>query len=385
MVNLRWPSNPLELPQKENPMKYVGIDLHKKTIALCVVNKDRKVLARKQFLCLDVTGIIAFFRGLGEFQFVVEATATYEWLVQLLEPLAADWVLAHPGKMRVIAETAKKTDKLDAQTLAEFLALAMIPKAYRPTARQREHRVLVRHRVECRQRISRLKCQIRHLAATYNADHRDLFQADKLQELRQRSDLTGADRFLLDERLSNYEHALQRLAAAKAEVRRFARLGSPAEQKEREILLSAPGVGEVVSEVVLAELGDVNRFGSIKEATSYAGLVPAKRESAGKGKELGITKKGSRLLRWAMVEGAWQAVRHSARWRQVFDRLKRRRGAKRAIVAVARRLLGVLASMLKAGERYRPTLAELKEREAKAEKRQTKRRAAPKAKEAAAV
>jgi hypothetical protein len=50
----------------------------------------------------------------------------------------------------VIAETAKKTDKLDAQTLAEFLALGMIPKAYRPTARQREHRVLVRHRVECR-------------------------------------------------------------------------------------------------------------------------------------------------------------------------------------------------------------------------------------------
>jgi transposase len=71
----------------------------------------------------------------------------------------------------------------------------------------------------------------------------------------------------------------------------------------------------VVSEVVLAELGDGDRFGSLKEATAYAGLVPGKRDSDGKGKELGITKKGSRLLRWAMVEAAWVAVSHSARWR----------------------------------------------------------------------
>src|SRR5271169_3754072 len=116
-------------------MKYVGIDLHKKTIVICVVDKARKVLARKKFLCVDVENITDWFAKLGAFRFVVEATATYEWLVQLLEPLAAGWVLAHPGKMRVIAETAKKTDKLDAQTLAEFLALGMIPKAYRPTAR----------------------------------------------------------------------------------------------------------------------------------------------------------------------------------------------------------------------------------------------------------
>ena len=144
-------------------------------------------------------------------------------------------------------------------------------------------------------------------------------------------------------------------------------------------------MGEVVSEVVLAELGDVDRFGSIKEATAYAGLVPGKRESAGKGKELGITKKGSRLLRWAMVEAAWQAVRNSAQWRNVYDRLKRRRGAKRAIIAVARRLLGMLTSMLKAESRYRATLAELKEREAKAEKRKSRRPAAKKVKEAAVV
>ncbi len=140
-------------------MKYVGIDLHKKTIALCVVNKDRKVLDRQRFLCVNSKCIKAYFEQLGSFEFVVEADGdSYEWLVQCwIEPLAESWVLAHPSKMRVIAESTKKTDKLDAQILAEFLALGMVPRAYRPTVRQREHRVLVRHRVQCRQRVSRLE------------------------------------------------------------------------------------------------------------------------------------------------------------------------------------------------------------------------------------
>jgi transposase len=385
VVNLRGVSDLSSLHSQEYPMKYVGIDLHKKTIVVCVVDKERKVLCRKKFQCSDIKGIRVWFAELGEFQFVVEATAAYEWLVQLLEPLANDWVLAHPGKMRVIAESTKKTDKLDAQVLAEFLALGMIPKAYRPTPRQREHRKLVRHRAQCQQRVSLLKCQIRYLAATYNADHPGLFQPEHLEALRQRPDLTEADRFVLPQRLQDYEQAVAREKAARGEVKRFAAKGSKIEQREREIVLSAPGVGEIVSEVVLAELGDAGRFGSLKQATAYAGLVPKKRESDGKKKELGITKKGSGLLRWAMVEAAWVAVAKSARWRQVYERIKRRRQSKRAIIAVARRLLAVLVSMLINDENYRPSLAELKESEAKSEQRKKRRRAARAAKEGAAV
>jgi transposase len=112
----------------------------------------------------------------------------------------------------------------------------------------------------------------------------------------------------------------------------------------------------------------------LKAATAYAGLVPARRESDGKGKDLGITKKGSALLRWAMVEAAWVAVKQSPRWRGVYENLKRRRQSKRAIIAVARRLLAVLVSMLKSGTKYRWSVAELKEREVRAAQR--KRRAA---------
>jgi transposase len=362
-------------------MKYAGIDLHKKTIVICVVNKERAVLQRKRFLCSDVAGIKAWFEKLGTFRFVVEATASYEWLVQLLEPLADDWVLAHPGKMRVIAESKKKSDQLDAQTLAEYLALDIIPRAYRAPARQREQRKLVRHRAKCQQRVSHLKCRIRHVAASYNADHRGLFQADQLEQLQQRPDLSAADRFVLAEQVRDYEQALARLKAARAELKRFAQQGSAAEQRQRAILRSAPGVGEVVSEVVLAELGTADRFDSLKDATAYAGLVPGQRESDNKRKDLPITKQGSALLRWAMVEAAWVAVTQSARWRGVYEALKRRRQAKRAIIAVARRLLAVLVSMLKSGTEYRWSLAELKERETQAARRK-KRRLAQAGKEA---
>jgi transposase len=203
------------------------------------------------------------------------------------------------------------------------------------------------------------------VAASYNADRPDLFEADQLTAFGARTDLTAADRFVWSELCSEYDESVSRHASAAAELKRFAAAGSAAEQQQREIVQSAPGVGVVVTEVVLSELGNVDRFDSLKDATAYAGLVPAKRTSDKKSKELGITKQGSRLLRWAMVEAAWQAVRHSPRWRAAFEGLKRRRGAKRAIVAVARRLLGVLVSMLKSGSRYRWSLAELKEREAK--------------------
>lgn len=357
-------------------MKYVGIDLHKQTIAVCVVDQARKVLGRKSFFCRDMAGIERYFRELGDFAFVVEATAAYEWLVRLLEPLAAKWVLAHPGKMRVIAETRKKTDKLDAQVLAEFLALDMIPAAYRPTPREREHRVLVRHRAKCQQAVTKLKCRMRYLAATYNADRKDLFQEEQLDAFAARPELTDSDRFVFGEHRKTYDAALERLQSAKLQIRKFVATGSAAEQAAREVLRSVPGVGETVSEIVLAELGDVDRFGSIKSATSYAGLVPTLRESAGKAKELSITKEGSRILRWAMVQAAWQAVQHSARWSGVYEALKRRRGAKRAIVAVARRLLAMLTSMLKSGKKYTPSLAELRERVAKEAARKPRKRKA---------
>ena len=140
-------------------MNYVGIDLHKKTISICVVNQERQKIDYKRFACSAPQTIVDYFRRLGRFHAVVEATASYEWLVRLLEPLAERIVLAHPKKLRVIAESTKKTDRLDAQVLAEFLARDQIPRAYMPTPRQRQHRALVRHRQYLRGRMTSVRCE----------------------------------------------------------------------------------------------------------------------------------------------------------------------------------------------------------------------------------
>jgi transposase len=336
-------------------MKSVGIDLHKHIIVVCVVNESGKVQRRASFASLDVEGIRGFFAELGLFQAVVEATASYEWLVTLIEPLADRVLLAHPAKMRVIAESVKKTDRLDAQVLAEFLALGMIPEAYRPTPRQREHRALVRHRrfVQCQ--LTQLKNKIRAIASNYNADRKNLFTAAGQAHLAA-VPLSESDRFVVRELWDQLTYLGLQLLAVTRQLKRFAAKAPVREAEARVVLHTIPHVGVVTVDVVISEMGDVRRFGSIKKASAYAGLAPIVRQTGGKkAKELRITKEGSPLLRWALVEAAWRLVGKTARWRTIYEGIKKRRGAKKAIVAVARRLLGVMVAMLKSGQAYRWT------------------------------
>ena len=96
-------------------MHFIGVDLHKKVISACVlvrVADERRIIGRRILRCDQPQQIREFFAGLAPFQLVVEATSSYEWFVQLVEPLADRIVLAHPKKLRIIAESTKKTDKL---------------------------------------------------------------------------------------------------------------------------------------------------------------------------------------------------------------------------------------------------------------------------------
>jgi uncharacterized membrane protein YukC len=100
--------------------------------------------------------------------------------------------------------------------------------------------------------VSRLKCQIRHLAASYNADRVDLFDVDRLEELRQRQDLMGADRFVLEQRLKSFDEALQRLSEAKAELKSFASRGPQAEQRKHKRRVKAAKVEETKKKEAVA-------------------------------------------------------------------------------------------------------------------------------------
>src|SRR5208283_671575 len=99
-----------DISTRSPAMNFIGVDLHKKSITICVMDEKRKILARKTLACTQTDEILEFFRQFRPFKVVVEATASYVWFVELVEPLAEKVVLANPKKLRVIAESTKKTD-----------------------------------------------------------------------------------------------------------------------------------------------------------------------------------------------------------------------------------------------------------------------------------
>jgi transposase len=323
----------------EAPVDHVGIDLHKKTIVACAMGQDRKVIRRRTLACCEPEAVRDFFAGLAPFRAVVEATASYEWLVALIEPLAEGVVLAHPQKLRVIAESVKKTDRLDARVLAEFLARDMVPEAHRPTPRQRQHRAPVRHRQHLKQAATALRNRMRRVLADYNADREGLFAAGARDEAVAAAGLSGGDR-PPDQPHAPWRRLEEQVIEAGRRLKEFASGAPPREAEARAKPATIPGVGPVTVDVVVSEPGDVGRFKSVEAVCAYAGLAPKVREGAGKRKQLRITKEGSPLLRWAPVEAAGRVVRRSAAWRRIYEGIRRRAGGKRAIVAVARRRPG---------------------------------------------
>jgi transposase len=292
-----------------------------------------------------------FLRALGPFQVTVEATIGYDWFAALAEKYAQRVVIAHAGKLRIIADSTRKTDKIDAQILAEFLAHDMIPEAWRATPRVRQHRSLVRRRQKIQARITSIKNTIHGILTRYNADQKGLFT--KLGRLAvKKLQLLEEERWILEDLWEDLDQASQRLVKIDERLTKFERSGSIKEQEARAVLATIPGVGLVTIDVLLAELGDWQRFRCGDAVVAFAGLAPGIRESDGRRKELHLTKAGSPLLRWVMIQLAHRLKRTSRRWQTYFERLSQRIGKKKATCAVARRLLLVIYAMLRDGKAY---------------------------------
>ena len=205
-------------------MHSIGADLPKQTIRLHVVDQARRKVAAETLACNDLRGIAAWLTRFRPFQLVVEATASYEWFVQLIEPLAERVVLAHPGKRRVIAESTRKSDKLDAKVLAEFLAADMIPPAHRPTPRQRQHRRLMRHRYYLGKRLTAVKNRLRRILMDYNADFPDLFsQRTRREQKYLPPKVSAADRFVLEQLWREYDLYREQIDEVTKALREFAK------------------------------------------------------------------------------------------------------------------------------------------------------------------
>ena len=137
---------------------------------------------------------------------------------------------------------------------------------------------------------------------------------------------------------------MNELAGQTRELERMARADARAR-----FLQTVPGIGAYAAMVILAELGDVERFGNKRALASYAGLTPVVRESAGKRKRGGITHQGSNTLRWIMLQVAQVAARCSPGARSYYAGLRARKPAQVARIALARKLLTVVWALLHHG------------------------------------
>jgi transposase len=260
--------------------------------------------------------------------------------------------LVHPQRVKAIASAKLKNDRVDSATLAHLLRCNLLPAAWMADRATRERRQQVRLRISLGQ----------HRAALKNQVHAILHQHGKRSPVSDTFGKKGREwlgRIALPpvarEAVNTYSGLIDQVGQhiRKQELR----LKDMASQDARaQWLATIPGIGSYSAMIILAEIGEIARFANAKALFSYAGLVPWVRESAGHQSRGGISRCGSPRLRWVMVEAAHTALRCSPVARKYFDRLRRRKHAHVARVALARKLLAAVFAMLRDGECFDETI-----------------------------
>jgi transposase len=331
------------------------VDYHKKYSYVVVKNREGKVERRGK-----VNNTKEEFRELLEpyhsGKAVMEATRNwglaYDWLDEILDDVA----LAHPLKVRAIAEARIKTDKISADILCDLLRSNLLPEAYVPNKETREAKNVLRQRMFFVRVQTMVKNRIytildRHPEAITQApDVSDLFGTSGMKWLAQVV-LPGHDNQLLASELGLLQVLKQKITGSDGMVRDLAR-----GDKRVKLLRSIPGIGPFFSVLILYEIDDVTRFRDEKKLCAYAGLVPSTYASGGKVFHGRITRTGSKWLRWAAIEAAQTAVRSNPEFYAYYQRLRIRKGSNAAKVATARRLLTIVYRLLRQERFYRRSI-----------------------------
>jgi transposase len=327
-------------------MNSVGIDLHRKRSPVAVIDADgTQVLSRR--IVNDPATFLELLEGIdGESKIALEATYGWEWLAELLEEAGYELPLAHPLRTKAIASARVKTDAVDARTLAQLLRADLLPEAYVAPRELRDLRDLLRHRVALTQVRSALKNRVHALLAKHGILHgySDLFGQGG-SEFLAALELREPPRRRLESLLGLIRDLDREIGVATDEIDALAK-----HDARVDVLCQIRGIGRYTAMLVIAEVGDISRFGSARKLCAWAGLTPTIRSSDGKARLGHITKQGSRPLRWALVEAAQHVGRGGGPLRDSFERIAKRRGRKIAKVAIARKILTLCFYGLRDGE-----------------------------------
>ena len=281
----------------------------------------------------------------GESKIALEATYGWEWLADLLEDHGYELHLAHPLRTKAIASARVKTDAVDARTLAHLLRADLLPEAYVAPRELRDQRDLLRQRVVLTHMRTALKNRVHALIARQGIQraHADLFGPSGLRFL--------DDLELRPDPRARLETLLRLIADCDREIDTLAHeIDRRAKHDPRVDVLRHYGVGRYLGMLIVAEIGDIERFPSARHLCAWAGLTPTVRSSDARARLGHISGLGSKALRWALVEAAQKACQGGGPLRQDFERIAKRRGRKIAKVAIARKILTLCYYGLRDGE-----------------------------------
>src|SRR6266702_541439 len=312
---------------------YVGIDVHRKRSQVAIVAEDGKVQLNKN----TVNGTETLLRLIGDLPagtpVAFEAAFGWGWLLRLLEDYGFDPHLVHPLRCKAIASARLKNDKVDAATLAQLLRADLLPEAWIAPPAVRQLRAMLRHRAQ----LVRLRTLLRNRVHAVLADHGHGRPAGCwsgpgrawLASL----ELPAVSREVIDDALALMDALQQPIDRLDQEVRQRAKA-----DPRVKVLTQLPGVGPFTALVLLAEIGDITRFGSARKLASWAGLTPTVRGSDLKVRHGHISKQGPAWLRWVMNQAA-QTAKRSPEFAASYASIAKRRGKKIDTIAVARKLL----------------------------------------------
>ena len=326
---------------------YIGLDVHKKTIAYCIKTISGKTVDQG-VVRAERKALLEWLAGLpGPWMGAMEATLFTGWIYDFLKSHAVELKVAHPEMLKAITAAKKKNDRADAEKLVDLLRVNLLPECTMMSEELRELRRILRYRnmvvrtaVQMKNKMAGLMMEV---GATY--DKKRLYGRKYFNQLMERvEEVPGSVKELLQLSRSNLElfTAIQKkLIKALRE--------KPLIRDRVQCLMSIDGVGEIMALTWVLEIGDPTRFSSSREAISYCGLCSAQRESAGKNHRGPLSKKRNKHLQTMLIEAAKLAPKWNPYLAALHEKELVKGNRNRATLAVARKLVEYLLAVDRRG------------------------------------
>lgn len=321
-------------------MRYIGVDLHTNSFTVCYLEEGEK----EKFETYELIKLAEFKDKLkANDKVAVEATGNSNFFYDHIVDGVADVVVVAPGQFEVIRRSVKKTDKNDARALAFYLSKDMLPKARVKNKNYRE----VASLVETRERIVKLRTVLLNKIHGLCNGHGIKLKKESLSSKKglervlgyELSEMAKLEAKIIIEQVNSLSKSIDDLD----EVIK----GAASQLEGYENITSIKGVGEKSAAVFLSVIGDVNEFEDEGKLAAYFGIVPRVSNSNETEHSGRITKRGSKVGRTALVQCALVAKRYSPYLKAFYEKIKAKRGSGKAIIATARKLLGIIYNTLK--------------------------------------